>query len=276
MRGKELRNLTPPQHASTARVAESGIPDYRSPNRPEYNPLKHGEFVNQEGTRRRYWARSMVGYPKLSSTLPNDTHKLVVKLQGMGHIGKIITQNVDRHHQGAGSKNVLELHGTVHEVHCMTPGCDWSAPRTEVQDMLLEENAGWLQEHGAFTADMNRPDGDVDLAEAAYASFQVPPCPCGRGSMLKPSVIFHGGTIPKPVTEAASQAIDDSDGLLVLGTTLTTWSAFRLAKRATAAGKPVAVVNFGPTRADTLTPPPLKLEAATSAVLHATVGNLLR
>lgn len=225
----------------------------------------------------------MVGYPKLSSTRPNDTHKLLGKLHSMGVLSHIITQNVDRHHQSAAPQlPVLELHGTVHTVSCYEPtpsgasSCQWHAPRGTVQELLLAENEQWLQEWGVTRDELARPDGDVVLPEEAYASFRVPNCPSCGSDMLKPDVIFHGGNIPKPVTQRASDIVQGASALLVLGTTLTTWSSFRLARQASAAGIPIAIVNFGATRADSLTPPPLKMETATSGVLHAAVGDLLK
>jgi len=226
----------------------------------------------------------MVGYPKLAGTRPNDTHKLLGKLHSMGILSHVITQNVDRHHQAAaGQVPVLELHGTVHTVSCNAhaaseggSACTWHAPRAVVQQVLLEENAQWLQEWGVTRDDLARPDGDVVLPEEAYAAFRVPACPGCGSDMLKPDVIFHGGNIPKPVTQQASDIVAGASALLVLGTTLTTWSSFRLARQASAAGAPIAIVNFGATRADNLDPPPLKLETSTSGVLHAAVGQLLR
>ncbi len=202
----------------------------------------------------------------------------------MGVLTHVITQNVDRHHQAAAPQlPVLELHGTVHTVSCNASlagsgaaSCDWAAPRDEVQRQMLQDNAAWLAQWGVTPDDMTRPDGDVVLPEEAYDSFTVPNCPGCGSDMLKPDVIFHGGNIPKPVTQRAADIVEEASALLVLGTTLTTWSSFRLTRQAAAAGKPIAIINFGPTRADTLEPAPLKLESSTSGVLHGVVGQLLR
>ena len=257
--------------------AESGIPDYRSPHRPEYTPLQHGDFITKEATRQRYWARSMIGYKNLSRTVPNDTHKLLAKMEGMGKVKHVITQNVDRHHQGAGSQSVLELHGTIHEVECIQPECSWTGPRQLVQEMMEEDNELWILQYAeSLTEETARPDGDVVLPASAYSTFHMPKCPSCGSELLKPRVVFHGGQIPQHVKEAATAAVDAADALLILGTTLSTWSGFRLAKRVCEAGKPIAVVNYGPTRADRLNPAPLTLHASTSAVLHALMAGLQR
>lgn len=255
---------------------ESGIPDYRSPNRPAYRPLQHGEFVSQPAVRRRYWARSTLGYPRMAATLPNDSHKLLAKLHGMGVLSRILTQNVDGHHQAAGpSVPTLQLHGSVHSATCAN--CGWSTPRPALQDTLTSANAEWLAEWAAVDgAAADRPDGDRELPDGAVAAFRPPVCPSCGGDSIRPDVIFHGGAIPGAVTEAAAAAVADAGALLILGTTLSTWSAFRLARQAAASGTPMAVVSFGPTRADGLHPAPLKLETATSPVLHALVQELQR
>jgi len=250
----------------------SGIPDYRSPGRPDYRPLQHGEFVAHEAVRRRYWARSFVGWPRMRGAQPNGGHVALAALEQRRLAGgsvAIVTQNVDRLHLRAGSRAPLELHGTIHEVVCT--GCGTETARDEVQTAMLARNARWL-EHFLARA-VPRPDGDVDLPAEAYASFDVPVCAACRGPTLRPRVVFYGGTIPPAVTEAAYAAVDAADALLVVGTSCTVFSAFRLVRRAAVDRRvPVGIINFGLTRADALAS--WKVEAHTSTALGAAVAAL--
>jgi NAD-dependent deacetylase sirtuin 4 len=287
---------------------ESGVPDYRSPGRPPYRPLQHNEYISQEGTRRRYWARSFVGYPRMAHAQPNGGHLALAALQCRGWAGHHLTQNVDRlAHRGlavqrkgkdsgpdvhwptlpmlgsspgeverdgdaeaaaaAVQPGILEVHGTIHEVHCMR--CAATQPRNHLQQRMAAENAAWLEAWAAAAAP--RPDGDVELPVEAYATFGVPHCEVCGGT-LKPSVVFHGGCVPQPVSEAALRIVNEADALLCLGTTLTVWSSFRLARAAAAAGKPLGIINFGPTRADDLAT--FKIEASVTGVLTALLAAL--
>jgi NAD-dependent deacetylase sirtuin 4 len=272
----------------------SGIPDYRSPGRAEYKPLQHAQFMNEESTRRRYWGRSFIGFPRMAGVQPNAGHHALVALERVKTAGKgagaaaadvestsathpdaqpsaavsIITQNVDRLHQKAGSGSVLELHGTIHEVSCLE--CGFKTSREEVQRQMETRNRRW-HDHFSELA-VTRPDGDVDLPADAYTSFCMPACPACRGEMLKPRVIFHGGSIPAPVTAAALETVEACDGLLLVGSTATVWSAFRLVRRAKERGVPVGVINHGPTRADDLAS--FKIESEIGSVLSALVADV--
>lgn len=250
----------------------SGIPDYRSPGRPAYNPLKHQEFMGQEAVRRRYWARSFVGWPRMRHAAPNAGHKSLVELEkaiasrsstpSAEPALTVITQNVDRLHHRAGSSSVIELHGTIHEVNCLECGC--TLEREAVQARMEVRNRIWHDHFSALAS--ARPDGDVDLPADSYQSFAVPTCPACGGSFLKPAVIFHGGSVPAPVTTAATEAVDAADAVLVVGSTATVYSAFRLVRRAAEERKiPLGVINFGETRADPLAA--FKIEAEIGSVL---------
>eukprot|EP01138_Halocafeteria_seosinensis_P002982 gb/GECG01003046.1/.p1 GENE.gb/GECG01003046.1/~~gb/GECG01003046.1/.p1 ORF type:complete len:359 (+),score=24.26 gb/GECG01003046.1/:1-1077(+) len=242
---------------------ESGIPDYRSPGRGEYRPLQHWEFMRDSWTRRRYWARSSIGYRRLSSAVPNYIHESLAAWEGDGLIHHVITQNVDRLHQRAGNRDVLELHGTVHEVECLD--CGYTESRAETQTRIEEYNKEWLLSYQAATS--HRPDGDVEIPDDAYHSFSLPFCLHCGSEMLKPMVVFHGGSVPKKVTERATELVEEADGMLVLGSSLTVWSAFRLARAVSQECKPLAIINYGHTRADSLAPSPIKVEGSCSAAL---------
>jgi len=255
----------------------AGIPDYRSPGRPVYKPIQAHEFATSAGTRQRWWARSYTGYERFSAARPAPAHAALARLQAAlaraGGRVSLITQNVDRLHQSAGSDAVLELHGTVHEVVCA--GCGLLTPRADEQARLHALNPGWLAAARAATpAGAARPDGDVELSREHVASLVL--APCGRcGSLHRgPAVVWFGGSVPPAVTDASFRAADAAGAALVLGTTLSTFSALRVVKRVADRGRPVAIVNLGPTRGDAL-PGAVKVAASLEPTLHALLEELL-
>jgi len=225
---------------------ESGIPDYRgvdTPPRPRA-PLQHREFVDHEHNRRRYWARSLLGWPRLAAAQPNDGHRAIAALEESGAIRGVITQNVDSLHTVAGSKNVVELHGALARVRCLA--CGEITSRNVLQDRLLAENSTWPARARMATI---APDGDVDLPDELIADFQFVPC-TGCGGTLMPDVVFFGGSVPKATLEAAWALFDQAELLLVIGSSLTVFSGYRFVRRAAEREVPVAILNRGPTRGD--------------------------
>jgi NAD-dependent SIR2 family protein deacetylase len=224
----------------------SGIPDYRDGNgdwkRPQ--PVQYRDFVNRHATRQRYWARSLVGWPWFSRAEPNHCHDTLVDWEHSGRIAHLVTQNVDRLHQRAGSRCVTDLHGRLDQVICLD--CGSRRPRDEVQSWLLQHNPGFA------TADADiAPDGDADLADSRIGDLQVPTCErCG--GMLKPDVVFFGEAIPRPRVETTLDALRDADALLVIGSSLMVYSGFRYCRVAAELGLPIAAINPGRTRADEL------------------------
>ena len=241
----------------------SGIPDYRSASRPVYTPLQHRDYLASAPLRQRYWARSCLGWPRMRDAAPNAAHHALAALQRAGAIASpLITQNVDSLHAkavaaagggGGGDLEVLELHGTLSRVECLH--CGAAAPplcRHALQARMEAANAAWLAAHAPLA--VQRPDGDMELPEGAYASFAPPACAACGQALLKPMVTFFGGTVP-PATVARSLALAGAaDGLLVCGSTCTTFSAFRLLKAVAARGRPVVVIRSGGgvARADSL------------------------
>lgn len=222
---------------------DSGIPDYRGPTAPRRArpPMQYREFVGSESARARYWARSVLGWPRIASAQPNAGHRAVAALQKQGAIGGLITQNVDRLHHRAGSARVIELHGALAEVRCLD--CGLICARDALQQALVEANPSWA----ARTSSALHADGDAELEEVT--DFRVLPC-AGCGGVLKPHVVFFGENVPKPVTDAAWAELDRARALLVLGSSLTVFSGYRFVRRAAERGMPIAIVNFGPTRGD--------------------------
>lgn len=241
----------------------SGIPDYRDRDGgwKGATPITHQAFVSEVAKRRRYWARSMAGWPPVARAQPNAAHHAMARIGTAGRIGLLVTQNVDGLHQAAGSRAVIDLHGRLDRVICLD--CDSRFARDRVQDMLVQANAGWLHD-----ADAIRPDGDIELGDVDYESFVVPACPVCRG-VLKPDVVFFGGAVPKARVQRAWAGLDRCDGVLVVGSSLMVWSGYRFVRAAAQRGLPIMAVNRGRTRADDLITE--KLDDDCAALLEAAI-----
>ena len=224
----------------------SGIPDYRDTDgvRRGNAPVQGPDFRRQPAVQRRYWARSMVGYPALSRAAPNPGHLAIAELARQGKVGSLVTQNVDGLHQQAGSTGVTELHGSIHAVVCLD--CHAHYARRTVQDMLEYDNPQMV---GATATPA--PDGDALLEPGQLASFVVPRC-LHCGGTLKPDVVFFGDGVPAACAAEAAQKMDEASALLVIGSSVMVYSSFRLCRMAAESAKPVAAINLGKTRADEL------------------------
>ena len=224
---------------------ESGIPDYRGPSsvRRSRSPVRYQEFMAHPEARRRYWARSFFGWPSFAGARPNAAHRALAELEYAGVLVGVITQNVDGLHQAAGTRSVVELHGSLSRVRCMT--CHAEVPRAVFQELLGLFNPDYRTSSGPLA-----PDGDADVAPDE-AAFRVPGCdPCG--GILKPDVVFFGESVPAEVLERSWRLYESGDVLLVLGSSLEVFSGRRFVLRASKDRKPLAVVNLGPTRADSV------------------------
>ncbi|SFW49483.1 NAD-dependent protein deacetylase [Pseudomonas sp. NFACC04-2] len=231
----------------------SGIPDYRDSDgvRRGRQPMMYQEFLAQPEARRRYWARAMLGWPRVRQARPNVAHEALAELQAQQRITGLITQNVDTLHDQAGSQDVIELHGSLHRVLCLD--CGQRSERQQIQ-RLMETANPYLANVDAVQA----PDGDTLLDPAFEARFQVPHCPHCGGERLKPDVVFFGENVAPLTATRAMQAVEQADGLLVVGSSLMAYSAFRLCRAIKDQGKPLLAINQGKTRADELLD--LKLE----------------
>jgi NAD-dependent SIR2 family protein deacetylase len=238
---------------------DSGIPDYRDTNgdwkRPQ--PVTYQAFTGDDTTRRRYWARSMVGWPTMAHARPGPAHTALAQLEQAGHVELLLTQNVDGLHERAGSVRTIDLHGRIDTVRCLA--CETRSPRAALQEELRRRNPAWaaLEARAA-------PDGDADLEHDNFASFDVPPCPV-CGGMLKPDVVFFGESVPRDRVTAAFSALEQADAMLIVGSSLMVYSGYRFAQAAAQAGKPIAAINIGRTRADDLLS--LKIERPVGEVL---------
>lgn len=225
----------------------SGIPDYRDRDgvRRGHAPIMHQDFISNAATRKRYWARAMVGWRGVDQALPNAAHLALAQLQAQGRIAEVITQNVDGLHDAAGSRQVIELHGNLHRVVCLD--CGKRQRREDVQAWLEHDNP-YLQDVHAVLA----PDGDAQLATRFLEAFRTPHCPCCGSDMLKPDVVFFGGGVEPGHAQAAWEAVSRAPALLVVGSSLMAYSSFRLCQELSRQGKPLFAINLGRTRADGL------------------------
>jgi NAD-dependent SIR2 family protein deacetylase len=256
---------------------ESGIPDYRGPSGKlhRHTPMTYQEFLDSVDARRRYWARSYLGWTTIARARPNDGHRAVAALREAGHLSAVITQNVDGLHHAAGTSDAVELHGSLNRVICLD--CRRSSAREDLDLLLRAANPDFGEprsseprssgpgsgepgsgepgsgEPGSGTASAAtriNPDGDVELAEDAVRDFRLVGCTACGSDLLKPDVVFFGENVPSPRVSWCYRLVDEANAVLVLGSSLTVMSGLRFVRRAAKAGKPVLIVNQGPTRGD--------------------------
>ena len=226
---------------------DSGIPDYRGPDSPPSNPMTIRQFTSDPEFRQRYWARNHVGWRHMAATLPNAGHRALAMLERAGVVTGVITQNVDLLHTKAGSRTVINLHGSYAQVVCLA--CGDTMSRIALAEQLEALNPGFLEraeEPGGLAV---APDADAVIADTT--SFRYQDCPkCG--GMLKPDIVYFGENVPKDRVDQAFSMVDDADALLVAGSSLTVFSGYRFVRHAASLRIPVAIVNRGPTRGDKL------------------------
>jgi NAD-dependent SIR2 family protein deacetylase len=247
---------------------ESGIPDYRGPSGSlrARLPMTIREFTGSSAARQRYWARSQIGWRRMSGAAPNAGHRAVAELERSGALAGIITQNVDGLHQAAGARDVIELHGSLAWVVCLE--CGSRTTRTALDERLRASNPGF--DVVSLAPSPSKPDGDVELADEHVARFQLVGCDRCGSDLLKPDVVFFGENVPRPRVDRCYELVEAGSSLLVLGSSLTVMSGLRFVQRARRDGIPVAIVNRGVTRGDPLAD--LKLDAPLGATLTGLVA----
>ena len=245
---------------------ESGIPEYRDDdgNWMHQQPMQFADFVNDASNRRRYWAQSFAGWHRISNAKPNAAHRAIANLEQCGFVSCVITQNVDNLHRAAGSRNVIDLHGVLKRIRCLD--CGTTDSRHAFQARLQDSNPDW---DVAITA--IAPDGDARISVENLRLFKVPGC-LYCGGVVKPHVVFFGESVPAFRVSKANAFLRQSDALLVVGSSLMVFSGYRFARIASMAGKPIAIVNRGITRADDLATH--KLTANCAELLSRTVARL--
>jgi len=246
---------------------DSGIPDYRGPDSPPANPMTIRQFTSSREYRRRYWARNHLGWRHMAQTQPNAGHRALAELEQAGVVTGIITQNVDLLHTKAGSRTVIDLHGTYAQVVCLD--CGHTLSRAALAEQLEAANPGFTERAERVGGLAVAPDADAVVSDTE--SFRFIDCPACSG-MLKPDIVYFGESVAKEVVERAYSLVDGSDALLVAGSSLTVFSGYRFVRHAAARGIPVAIVNQGPTRGDDLAT--VKVDAGCSPILALLADEL--
>ncbi len=241
--GKRLAVLT-----GAGLSTDSGVPDYRGPDAVPRSPMTYQEFVGDPANRQRYWARNHIGWSHLRHADPNQGHRAVADLERRGLLTGLITQNVDRLHEDAGSVNVIDLHGRYDQVICLD--CRRTYTRSLLAGVLTELNPGFLDQATKSGLVEIAPDADATVDDAALISaFVVAACPACGGT-LKPDFVYFGENVPKDRVDAAYAMVDRAGALLVAGSSLTVMSGLRFVRHAAKLGKPVVIINRGDTRGD--------------------------
>ena len=224
---------------------DSGIPDYRGPDSPPSNPMTISQFTSDPAFRQQYWARNHVGWRHMDETLPNAGHRALAELEHAGVVSGVITQNVDLLHTKAGSRVVVNLHGSYAQVVCLD--CGHTTSRAALADLLEVANPGFVERAEAVGGIAVAPDADAVVGDTT--TFQT--IDCGYcGGMLKPDIVYFGENVPKARVDEAYSLVDGADALLVAGSSLTVHSGYRFVRHAAALGIPIAIINRGRTRGD--------------------------
>lgn len=250
--------------------AASGIPTYRDNkgNWQRSNPITHQDFVSRMASRQRYWARSFVGWPPVREARPNPAHQALAQLEEKGVVRLLVTQNVDRLHQKAGHSQVVDLHGRLDQVVCLS--CDHTISRQEMQKQLAASNPQLAETPACWTL---APDGDADVADSLVEQLRVPACRfCG--GMLKPNVVFFGDSVKRDLVAFINDELEASDALLVVGSSLMVFSGYRFCRHAAAVNKPMACINSGKTRADDLFQVKLEMDCGEALSMLADESSL--
>jgi NAD-dependent SIR2 family protein deacetylase len=246
--------------------ASSGIPTYRDLQGlwRHSEPIKHQAFLAEHDQRKRYWTRSLLGWPAVRDARPNAAHLALARLENRGNISLLITQNVDRLHQRAGSSRVVDLHGRLDQVRCLQ--CSNIFAREQIQQRLMLANP-----RVAAVAVTPKPDGDAHVADKLVGQFMVPECEHCGGTLI-PDVVFFGGTVPTQRVQACMHAVEQADAVLVVGSSLQVYSGFRFCRHAVQLGKTLAIINPGVTRADSMAS--VKLVSECESLLPAATDGL--
>ena len=246
---------------------DSGIPDYRGPDSPPSNPMTIKQFTSDPAFRQRYWARNHVGWRHMDDTLPNAGHRALAALEDAGVVSGVITQNVDLLHTKAGTRTVVNLHGTYAEVICLE--CGHTMSRAALAELLESANPGFVERAEAVGGIAVAPDADAVVHDTTM--FTIIGCP-DCGGMLKPNIVYFGENVPKDRVAQAYALVDDADALLVAGSSLTVFSGYRFVRHAAALGIPIAIINRGRTRGDELAT--VKIDAGCSPMLALLADEL--
>lgn len=264
LKGRQLAVLT-----GAGVSTDSGIPDYRGPEAKPRTPMTYQEFMGSERMRRHYWARNQFGWHFVANAEPSGAHIALAELERRGIVRGIITQNIDRLHQKAGSIDVLDLHGTHQRVICTR--CGTRIPRHIVSDRLDALNPGFYDDVATRHDIEYAPDADATIEHTEH--FEIYDCPVCQEGILKPDVVFFGENAPAERVRYAKLLVDRAQALLVAGTSLTVNSGKRYVRRAVTNGIPLVIVNHGVTGSDHLAT--VKVDAFVGDFLQSLTEELL-
>ncbi|WP_378146402.1 Sir2 family NAD-dependent protein deacetylase [Cnuibacter sp. UC19_7] len=259
LRGARIAVLT-----GAGMSTDSGIPDYRGEGAPKRNPMTFDQFRSSESFRKRYWAGSHVGWRMFDASAPNRGHRVLAELEAAGVVSGIVTQNVDGLHARAGTRRLVDLHGSVDRVRCLQ--CGQMFARVDIAHRMEEENPGL--ERPEFV--QLNPDGDAEVAD--FDSFRIPACTV-CGGVLKPDVVFFGEFVPVEKFAEARAMVNASDALLIAGSSLVVNSGIRLLEQARRRRLPIVIINRGLTKGDRRAV--VKIDAGTTETLEA-IATALR
>ncbi|WP_440711294.1 NAD-dependent protein deacetylase [Herbiconiux sp. YIM B11900] len=243
---------------------DSGIPDYRGEGAPPRNPMTFDQFLASASYRKRYWAGSHLGWRMFDAAAPNDTHRILAELEDAGVVNGVVTQNVDGLHARAGTRHLVDLHGSMDRVNCLS--CGQTFARASIAERISTANP-WLTEPELVRM---APDGDADVAE--YEAFEVPACTV-CGGVLKPDVVFFGEFVPTEKFAEAASMVASSEAMLIAGSSLVVNSGIRLLEQARRRKLPIVIVNRGLTKGDNRAT--LKIDAGAAETLTALAARLL-
>jgi NAD-dependent SIR2 family protein deacetylase len=246
---------------------DSGLPDYRGPEAAPRNPMTYEQFTASASYRQHYWARNHLGWHSMYRTEPNPGHLAIADMERAGTVLGVITQNVDRLHERAGSGRVIDLHGNYNRIRCLS--CGWTCTRSEPDERLLALNPDFLDRVTELGDVEIAPDADAVLESTS--GFVVADCGV-CGGPLKPDIVFFGESVPPQRVREAFGIVDDAGALLVAGTSLAVMSGLRFVRHAARANKPIVIVNRGLTRGDELAT--VRLNAGTSEALSVLAERL--
>ncbi|MFQ6398150.1 Sir2 family NAD-dependent protein deacetylase [Nocardia sp. KC 131] len=245
---------------------DSGIPDYRGPTSPARNPMTYQQFVGDPVFRQRYWARNHIGWRAMDASRPNAGHRALARLETLGIVTGLITQNVDLLHTKAGHRRVIDLHGTYARVRCL--GCAALISRMRLAERLEAANLGFAADAKASGVEV-APDADAVITDTD--NFRMVDCErCG--GMLKPDIVYFGENVPRDRVAAAFDLVDDAEVLLVAGSSLTVMSGLRFVRHASKHARSVVIINRGKTRGDEFAA--LTIDAGCSATLTRLTDTL--
>jgi len=221
---------------------ESGIPDFRSPGGvwSKQSPVYFQDFLADADERRRYWEMRKASIPAFLAAQPNAGHKALAELESRGRLAGVVTQNIDELHQRAGSRRVIEVHGTAMQVHCLACDKRWGCGEIQARQ------------------------------DAGETDFLCDAC----GGLLKSMTVSFGQELPVADWMEARQLVRSADLFITLGSSLVVYPAAELPQLARERGARVVIINRDPTPLDGLAH--LVINAPIGETMEAVMNDLVK